>query len=554
MPAYTVTDFVADQLRAQNPNADWNVQGIDRAQELARMLVRNDIVDLTKLRLKKVEFPVTRQVFASDRSSPNRGYEEIVVETTIETGIAFEYEGRTIGFMGTPDRADQTPAFENTLIAWSAEGHGNVGYDVTFSNQGFSIVPNWASSSDLTDIRQQARMIGSLAVSMVLPLAGINVAAMIGQAALGPIFGVVSPTIAAAVGQTALSTVFNGGDVEKAVRDVVVNLAASNVGARVGNYTSDLTESQLTGKLAAAATSAVVSGKDVPTSVGFALLRNGFPASGTTDTPTPAPEPSPTPPPEPVNVSAPVSAPVSTGVNQMEYADLIPDESGIVDLSSVPNLSLTGSFQWDSAIPALSPSLDVPAISTVGAFEWDAVAPELSPALDPVYSTTADIRSQLIAAEQQAAENPVEASDPWGNRFKDIVTNIGTFGAGVVAVIKTVDRVRNVVTNSRTTNPDGSTTVALDNGLVITKDRNGNVISAVRPPVGTGQTTATGNIVANLGDGTYSLTTPTGQRRVIKYDSALSSGSIMDTLAANPVPLLLAGAGILAAVIKSRGR
>ena len=148
---------------------------------------------------------------------------------------------------------------------------------------------------------------------------------------------------------------------------------------------------------------------------------------------------------------------------------------------------------------------------------------------------TSNIRSQLIAAEQQAAENPVQASDPWGTRFKDIVTNIGTFGAGVIAVVKTIDRVRTVVTNSRTTNADGTTTVALDNGLVITKDAQGNVIGTARPPVGTGQTTVTGKIVANLGDGTYSLTSPDGTRRVIKYDPSLSSASIFDTLAANPV-------------------
>lgn len=520
MPQYTVTDFVADQIRAQNPNADWNLQGVDRAQELARIFVRNNIVDLTKLRLKKVEFPVIRRVISNDRSDSAFRGGEIATYTEIQPGIAFEYEGRTIGFMGTPDRADHTPAFENTLIAWSAEGHGNVGYDVSFSNQGFNIVPNWASSSDLTDIRQQARTIGSLAVSMILPLAGINVAAQIGQAALGPVFGTVSPTIAAAVGQTALSTAFNGGDVEKAVRDVTLNLVASNVGGRVGDYTTDLTESQLTGKLAAAATSAVVSGKDVPTSIGFALLRAGF-----TPAPAPAPEPAPAPAPEPAPAAVTVA---QNGANEMEYADLIPDDSGVIDLASVPDLS------------------------TVGAFEWETNFPTLAPALDPVYSTTADIRSQLIAAEQQAAENPVEASDPWGTTFKNIVTNIGTFGAGVVAVIKTVDKVRNVVTNSRTTNADGTTTVALDNGLVVTKDRNGVVIGTARPPVGTGQTTVSGNIIANLGNGTYSLTSPDGSRRVIKYDPQMSNGSIMDALAANPLPLALAGVGLAVALIKRR--
>ena len=522
MPQYTVTDFVADQLRAQNPAADWNSQGIDRAQELARILVRNDIIDLTKLMLTVVD--VSEAGFAFGPAPATH------------KGLCFWYENRYVGFMGTPDRADKTAEFENTLIAWSAAGHGNVGYDVIPAQGGFKITVNWASSSDAAEIRGEILQVSSLAISLVLPIAGINVAAQLGQAVLGSIFGAVSPTLAAAVGQTALSTVFNGGDVEKAVRDVVINLSASQAGAFVGGHAADFTESQLAGKLASAATTAVVSGKELGPAVGMALVRSGIAAvnepQSTNETPAPTVAPVAT---------AAQSDPATiepNGAQAMSYdgdpysSDVLQaDSSGVVDLSGFDESYWTGpTSDWATNGGA---GLDVGAGG-------------------PVYSTTADIRTQLIAAEQQAAENPVQASDPWGTRFKDIVTNIGTFGAGVIAVVKTIDRVRTVVTNSRTTNADGTTTVALDNGLVVTKDAQGNVIGTARPPVGTGQTTVTGKIVANLGDGTYSLTSPDGTRRVIKYDPQLSSASIFDTLAANPVPLMLAGAGIVAALIKRR--
>ena len=491
--------------------------------------MRNDIIDLSQLRLKKVDYPVTRTVFPEDRSSWPRG-EPFPVETTIESGIAFDYNGRTIGFMGTPDRVDSTPVFENTLIAWSAEGHGNVGYDVALSAGGYKIVPNWASSSDAAEIRNTAKFLGSITIGMILPLAGINVAVNLGNAILAPVFGPVPAVAAGAVGQTAISTAFNGGDVEKAVRDVVINLAASQVGGYAGKQAEAATESRLTGKVASAATAAFVGGRDVPQAVGFALLQNGFTTEPAAEESAPAPE---EPAPAPATVETSFAAETEMAENppqtvegntMSEYTDLIPDDSGVVDISGVDESYWTGpTSNW-----------------------WQSNGSDMAAPL------TGDAWRDLRAFDNAQAEAPVQATDPLGNTFKDVVTGIGTFGSGVIAIIKTVDKVRNVVTNSRTANANGTVTVALDNGLVVTKDAQGNIIGTARPPVGTGQTTVTGKIIANLGDGTYSLTSPDGTRRVIKYDPQLSSSSVFDALAANPVPVMLAGAGLLAAFIKRR--
>ena len=49
MATINKVEFVAQQLRKIAPDADWNVFEVDRATELARILVRADITDLWAL-------------------------------------------------------------------------------------------------------------------------------------------------------------------------------------------------------------------------------------------------------------------------------------------------------------------------------------------------------------------------------------------------------------------------------------------------------------------------------------------------------------------------
>lgn len=149
---------LAQQLRAQAPASDWDNGGIDRADELAQMLWAKGVRDLSQMRLV-------------DRSyaDPNFFRESGDAPQQLQ-GQALDFgNGLTLGGLGDQGRGDRygdlgvlsinrngTPE-----LGWSSQGHGAVGYQVQTGPDGrVQIVPAWASSSDMDNIRGLGMVFG----------------------------------------------------------------------------------------------------------------------------------------------------------------------------------------------------------------------------------------------------------------------------------------------------------------------------------------------------------------------------------------------------------
>ena len=84
----TRADFVAQQLRAIAPSANWDIENIDRAKELGEILARNGITDLWQLQL----IPVSRTVHLPEtKVELESGYLYEAAHDVVEDAYAFNY-------------------------------------------------------------------------------------------------------------------------------------------------------------------------------------------------------------------------------------------------------------------------------------------------------------------------------------------------------------------------------------------------------------------------------------------------------------------------------
>lgn len=256
--AYSAVDFLADQLRAQNSRVDWLISGIDRARELAGLLAGLGVRDLTRLKLSLR----TRQTYSADFG----------LQT--EREFYFSNAGTRIGFLNSPSEPFEV---RNGALkcAWSAEGHGNVGYFLAPAVGGFVIAPAWESSSDLGEIREVAMMFAAVGLSVVMPALGVKVGAELGAAIMGDTFAAAYPGFTAAIGNTALSTAMNGGNIAQAVKGVALGAAGGVAGGAVESITVSQTGLETLGKVANAATGALIQGGNIDRAVAVSLLQSG---------------------------------------------------------------------------------------------------------------------------------------------------------------------------------------------------------------------------------------------------------------------------------------
>lgn len=199
---------VANQLRAQY-RGNWNVNGQDRAKELAGMLVGKGVTDISKMKFSDwKDYDVKLESGAANESG-EQAYEQVKGKGR---GIDFG-NGTVIGNLSnswTPVEGIFHESGKGSEIGWSAEGKGNVGFVVAERNGKPVIVPVGGSSSDRGEILQ----VGSMLANVVLP--GIGAAGALGSA-LG-----LSGTAATAVGQGLISSGIaavggaSGGDILKA--------------------------------------------------------------------------------------------------------------------------------------------------------------------------------------------------------------------------------------------------------------------------------------------------------------------------------------------------
>lgn len=510
MTAITKVDFIADQLKGMSPGVDWNLSGIDRAKELAQIFERNGVTDLWRMRLMKGT--AIKHIPASTHYTESNEEYIPARDETIE-GYYFDYEGKRIGYLGTPTEPVNDPLLQNVngmqLIAWSAEGHGHVNYVVrpNAAKTALEIAPIWGSSSDASNVRLWATVIASFFVMTALPLAGFNVGNAIGSAVLPASVSAAYPGLATAIGNVAISTALNGGNVENAVKGVV----GSQIAGGLGSGVSSITGSETVGSLASAAARAAISGGDVKSAVGMQLLQLGsnmdditFDFFGGSDT------------------SGSVFGD-TFNYTQPYYGSL--DQVDLINQNSNP-------WYFDQYIDFNGGS------NEFGSFdisEWTAF-----PTNDFGVSTFTPETGASNAAPP--AQTKVPASSSAWDATK-IVQNISSAALATISLIKAYRALDTpaVNTTARKVNSDGSVSIITSNGTVQTKKPDGT-INVTKPPVGVPQTTLNGEIVINNGDGTYTVVSQSGASATYRYDSGATSSEGNSSM-------LMVGAGLLALLL-----
>lgn len=499
------TAFVAAQLRAISPGVEWTISGVDRADELARILVRANVLDLWALKFVPVKWVEHIDAWVEEFESRVEYHDAQDIE---RDGYAFDYYGRRIGFLGTPTRQDNDPVLKQVdrglIIAWSAEGHGHVGYFVSKNarTNALQFQPQWDSSSDAAFIRSTAIMFISFFVFTALPMAGISVGNAIGAAVLP---AGVPAVVATTVGNVALSAALSGGDIKGAVKNALVGAVSGGV----GNAAQLVSESALIGSLASAAAQAAITGDSIAEAVGIAALRHG--ASNVDDFFE--------------LTSDPIFSPGFNGTTPEFSFDWNGQEITVAPVEFDKQIPLPTPIQADFFQFSNEP------VDTDLQIAWDPV--NWNPFDDPVLTQTpANVVSTVPTV------TPPKDSPTWNP--STIVQGVSTAALAAINLIKAYRSLDTPViqTTARSANAAGAVSVVGNNGLIQTRAANGS-ITVGKPPVGVPQATPNGNFVVNNGDGTYTVVAPDGARQTLRYaDSSGLFGDISPTMIAAGVGLL----------------
>lgn len=517
----TAVDFVADQLRAAAPRAEWGAQGVDRAREMAGILVANGIVDLSRLSLA----PATYTVHVPDHwTGGDAQYIDVPAHDEQAQGVALVYGGRQFGYLGGPGdvgprHPTDTVLQDGTLgpgqIAWSPYGHGHVDYYVRQSGSGFAILPVWQSSSDAGFIREG--LIGALSfmVQFALPLGGVNVAQLLGAQILGPALAATYPALASVIGNVAFGTVFSGGNVAQAVSMA----AAGYIGGVVGGGVVSATGLDSLGKVTAAATSAAITGGNVDKAIATSLIMSGARSMDQIFTPDPA----------------------------IHYTTDLPpnDVPGMLYPARelfTPNPYAMTNDPWD--IGGLF--LGVDPIST-------------TPETTPTDTTLFPPAAESPPASAFAYPIPEVTTGPGNTYYGPAGTNgdsginlqsVTAAAMAAVSLVRAFQQTGGVVQNPAAANR----TVNASTGLVVTRGVNG-AVEQTRPAVGVATVTSDGGLMVNNGNGTFDYVSPTGQRTTRNYTTAATNALAASGAAFGGVStqtLMLAGGGLLALLLLSK--
>lgn len=523
--------FVAEQLRRISPDAPWDAHEIDRARELAQILVRAGVTDLWALKLIPISYTIEHPAWRQETES---GFIDYPAQVEEVKSYAFDYYGRRIGYLGTQDRAENQAHFERQrvgyLIAWSSAGKGHVNYVVqpNKTRTAIEIVPVWGSSSDADFIRESLVSTLGFFAMVALPMAGVSLGAIIGNAVLPASFATAYPAVATAIGNVALSTALNGGDVGGAVKNVAIGAASGFAGGQAGGFLATATGSQLVGNLAEVATRTALAGGDVTTAVGLALAKEGATMFDTT-----------------FNATDPASSGGfdfwTTGGNTGFTGDF--DFSGSFDMGPgfLDHTLPLPDFQWNVTTPGQSFDDYLQNWPDQVAPGFDVLPPsQIDSALFNPFAENAT--GTPTTAPAQPTTPPPPNSTIW--QPSQIIQGITAAAMAVISVIKAYRSLDQpaINTTARIVRPDGSVSAITNNGLVSTRTPDGRV-TTTRPPVGVPQTTVDGNVIVNNGDGTYTIVAPDGRSATYRYSTGTAGdagGEISPTMLA-----LLAGGAFL---------
>lgn len=539
MAGITRVEFIAQQLRGMSPGVDWNVQGLDRSIELAKILDRNNILNLWELKFMQGSAIIHIPAHTVETESASI---DVPAEDKVTQGYYFDYNGKRYGYLGTPTEPVVDPLFQMTerglMIAWSAEGHGNVSYMIRPNKEktALEIAPVWASSSDAGTARQWLTMIASFFLLTALPLAGVSVGNAIGSAVLPASFAAAYPGVTTLIGNVAVSAALSGGDVEKAVKNTLIGAAAGGVGDQAGGFITSVTDSEFIGQLASTATRTMITGGDIKTAVGMELLKlganvdtSGFDFFSGNQTPTGSVFG------DTFNYANPVSS------NGWDFS--IPDSG-----AWIPNV--TGD-QWDIAQqqPWYQNYTNFDTGNSGGAFDPSGFTGGGSSDFDPAtWSPFAPAGqgapvsggSSVSSSAPPANVKPPPDSSSW-NPIQ-VVQGLTSAAMSALTLIKAYRQLDqpSINTTARVVRPDGSVSVVSSNGMIQTRSPSGQIVSQ-KPPVGVPQSTLSGDLVVNNGNGTYTVVSPRGETATYNY----ASGQTSSESAISPTLLLGGGAVLL---------
>jgi len=501
---YTALDFIADQLRAANPGGDWDSNGIDRARELGAILLRNKIVDLSKLGATKVI--VTFRAFPW--ADP---------ETREE--IALTYDGVRFGYLGTPTEPAREPFLQNYVrVAWSAEGHGHIDYLCRFTPQGFYIVPQWGSSSDWVTFREAVRFFVSVYLMYLSAGTASGAGATVGTAIVGASFAASFPLLTTILGNIAIGAYFSGGDVKGTVKGALIAQFAGGLGDIAGAAAYTATQIEILARLADVAVTALVRGQDVEKAVTQSLLMSGF-----------------------TSVGEMLDAIGEPKMGEFDTVDVsgYPVEGDVYSPDPVLTVDAYGSGSgWGGDI--IQP---LPGESGGATFVPFAYGADLPPVTFDPGAPVEGFGVPSYTPQGERIATPVRTTDT--GPAVSIVNTVSSLALNALKLNQAWNQARNPAPNTQARTVSGGAVVSgNDAGVIITRRADGTV-STSRPPVGVPQATTSGNFIVNNGDGTYTLIASDGSRRTVAYGQ--NSGPEQSAL---PWPLMLAGAGLLISVFK----
>jgi hypothetical protein len=314
-----------------------------------------------------------------------------------------------------------------------------------------------------------------IGLSLLIPGLG----SAIGAAVLGDTAALAYPALATAIGNTALSTALNGGNIEAAVAASVAGFAGGSVGGVVGGSL----DSALIGKAAAAATSAAISGGDLKTAVGNALL--------------------------------------AQGVQSMKLGDFFSDATApAVDYtfqgSVDPGFGAPGSL-----LGTLDPTQPVADVG-VGLPTFDyTFGGSVDPGFNSPPSGIVDVAPVLIPPPDLST--PPTA--PSGGGFVATLTDLAVAAIKINQAYQAANKpqIRTAVVGA------GGTTIASANGTVSTRNPLTGAVTVGKPAPGTPYALADGRVIINNGNGTFTTAYPDGRTVTTPY-AATPSGAPSNTL------------------------
>lgn len=356
--------------------------------------------------------------------------------------------------------------------------------------------------------------------------------AAIGQYVFGAQLAASYPALVSVATNTAFNAVLGGADIDDAVKRAV----ASYAGAGFGDIVGAQVDSSLIGKLTSAATTARLNGTDVQQAVLMASLQAG--ASG--------------------NLLP--TAPASVAPTIIDAGETM-DEFG-TDFDAV-NLFPDNVYAFTGGEPAFADAGDFGVASGDGAYVFDSMGDDaygafLGDALDfgayneggaPVFGGSGDFGAFDPSGGDYGvtptggggvSTPPVSAGTDWDGILSTITK------AALTAI--QINKVYQATGSPAVKAPQPSQTVNA-NGTITTRTATGTVATS-KLPVGAPYAMPDGSLIMNNGDGTYSITSPSGV--VTRGAYAVTAGA-SGLLGGNNVALL-AALGVGAVLLMRKGK